>query len=186
LNPGNEKWASNPIDNFILSKMESKGLQPEEKASKQKLLRRATFDITGLPPTIEEIDSFLADESEDAYEKVVDRLLGTISYAERMTSRWLDISRYADSHGYQVDFYRTMWPWREWVIKAYNQNKPFDEFLTWQLAGDLMPEASYEQKLATGFNRNHSVNLEGGIVKEEFRVEYVADRTNTLLQLYLV
>jgi hypothetical protein len=176
----NEEWVSNPIDNFILSKMESKGLQPEEKASKEKLLRRASFDITGLPPTIEEIDNFLEDENEGAYEKVVDRLLGTISYAERMTSRWLDISRYADSHGYQDDFYRSMWPWREWVINAYNENKPFDEFLTWQIAGDLLPDATYEQKLATGFNRNHSFNQEGGIIKEEFRVEYVADRTNTL------
>jgi hypothetical protein len=176
----NAEWVSNPIDNFVLAKLESMGIEPEEKATKEKLIRRLSFDITGLPPTIEEIDNFLADESEDAYEKVVDRLLSSIGYAERMTSRWLDISRYADSHGYQVDFYRTMWPWREWVIKAYNQNKPFDEFLTWQLAGDLLPDATYEQKLATGFNRNHSVNLEGGIVKEEFRVEYVADRTNTL------
>ena len=175
-----EAWVSNPIDNFILSKLEFIGLEPEEKATKEKLIRRASFDITGLPPTIEEIDDFLNDESENAYEKVVDRLLGSIAYAERMTSRWLDISRYADSHGYQIDFYRSMWPWREWVIKAYNENKPFDEFLTWQMAGDLLPEATYEQKLATGFNRNHSINQEGGIVKEEFRVEYVADRTNTL------
>jgi hypothetical protein len=175
-----EAWPSNPIDNFILSKLESLGIQPEDIASKEKLIRRLSFDITGLPPTIEEIDNFLEDKSENDYEKVVDRLLGSIAYAERMTSRWLDISRYADSHGYQVDFYRTMWPWREWVIKAYDENKPFDEFLTWQLAGDLLPDANYEQKLATGFNRNHNINLEGGIIKEEFRVEYVADRTNTL------
>ncbi|MEQ6120163.1 DUF1553 domain-containing protein [Reichenbachiella sp. MALMAid0571] len=175
-----EDWVSNPIDNFILSKLESIGLEPQEKASKEKLIRRASFDITGLPPTIEEIDDFLNDESETAYEKIVDRLLNSVAYAERMTSRWLDISRYADSHGYQIDFYRSMWPWREWVIKAYNENKPFDEFLTWQMAGDLLPDATYEQKLATGFNRNHSINQEGGIVKEEFRVEYVADRTNTL------
>lgn len=175
-----EDWVSNPIDNFILSKLEAIGLEPEEKASREKLLRRVSFDITGLPPTIEEIEDFLNDESEHAFEKVVDRLLSSVAYAERMTSRWLDISRYADSHGYQIDFYRSMWPWREWVIKAYNENKPFDEFLTWQMAGDLLPDATYEQKLATGFNRNHSINQEGGIVKEEFRVEYVADRTNTL------
>ncbi len=175
-----QDWIANPIDNFILAKLETKGWKPEPKASKEKLLRRVTFDITGLPPTIEEIDAFLEDESEDAYEKVVDRLLGSVAYAERMTSRWLDIARYADSHGYQVDFYRSMWPWREWVIQAYHENKPFDEFITWQLAGDLLPNATYEQKLATGFNRNHSINQEGGIIDEEFRVEYVADRTNTL------
>ncbi|MEQ6120161.1 DUF1553 domain-containing protein [Reichenbachiella sp. MALMAid0571] len=176
----NKVWVSNPIDNFILSKLESLGLKPEEKATKEKLIRRASFDITGLPPTIEEIDDFLNDESENAYEKVVDRLLGSVAYAEHMASRWLDISRYADSHGYQDDFYRSMWAWREWVIKAYNENKPFDEFLTWQMAGDLLPDATYEQKLATGFNRNHSINQEGGIIEEEFKVEYVADRANTL------
>ncbi len=173
-------WVTNPIDNFILAKLETKGWKPEPKASKEKLLRRVTFDITGLPPTIEEIDAFLEDNSENAYERVVDRLLSSVAYAERMTSRWLDIARYADSHGYQVDFYRSMWPWREWVIQAYHKNKPFDEFITWQLAGDLLPNATYEQKLATGFNRNHSINQEGGIIDEEFRVEYVADRTNTL------
>jgi hypothetical protein len=176
----NTDWISNPIDNFILSKLESKGFTPEEKASKEKMIRRVSFDITGLPPTLEEIDNFLADTNENAYESVVDRLLGSMAYAERMAAKWLDISRYADSHGYQDDFYRSMWPWREWVIKSYNQNKPFDEFLTWQIAGDLLPNASYEQKLATGFNRNHSYNQEGGIIQEEFRVEYVADRTNTL------
>ena len=144
------------------------------------MIRRVSFDITGLPPTLEEIDNFLADTNENAYESVVDRLLGSMAYAERMAAKWLDISRYADSHGYQDDFYRSMWPWREWVIKSYNQNKPFDEFLTWQIAGDLLPNASYEQKLATGFNRNHSYNQECGIIQEEFRVEYVADRTNTL------
>lgn len=175
-----EVWISNPIDNFILSKLESIGLNPEEKATKEKLIRRVSFDITGLPPTIKEIDDFLNDESENAYEKVVDRLLGSVAYAEHMTSKWLDISRYADSHGYQDDFYRSMWAWREWVIKAYDENKPFDEFLTWQMAGDLFPNATYEQKLATGFNRNHSINQEGGIIEEEFKVEYVADRANTL------
>ncbi len=176
----NSKWISNPIDNFILAKMESLGLEPEARASREKLIRRVTFDLTGLPPSLAEIDSFLNDNESDAYEKVVDRLLNSVSYSEQMTSRWLDISRYADSHGYQVDFYRSMWPWRDWVLESYHNNRPFDEFLTWQLAGDLLPEATYEQKLATGFNRNHSINLEGGIIKEEFRVEYVADRTNTL------
>lgn len=176
----NDAWPSNPIDNFILSKLESIGLEPEGKATKERLIRRVSFDITGLPPTIEEIDAFLEDESENAYEKVVGRLLGSVAYAEHMASKWLDISRYADSHGYQDDFYRSMWAWREWVIKAYNENIPFDQFLTWQMAGDLLPEATYEQKLATGFNRNHSINQEGGIIEEEFKVEYVADRANTL------
>lgn len=173
-------WISNPVDNFILSKLQLMGLEPEVKASKEKILRRASFDITGLPPTMEEMDDFLEDDGADAYEKVVDRLLSSVAYAERMTSRWLDIARYADSHGYQDDFYRSMWPWREWVIKAYHENKPFDEFLTWQMAGDLLQDATYEQKLATGFNRNHSINQEGGIIEEEYKVEYVADRTNTL------
>ncbi len=177
---GNKAWISNPIDNFILAKLESQGLDPEARATKEKLLRRVTFDITGLPPTIEELDDFLDDKSEDAYEKMVDNLLASISYAERMSSRWLDIARYADSHGYQDDFYRTMWPWREWVIQAYNENKPFDEFIIWQMAGDLLPIATYEQKLASGFNKNHSINQEGGIIEEEYKVEYVADRTNTV------
>ncbi len=175
-----ESWIENPIDNFTLSKMRANGLSPEKKASKEKLIRRVSFDLTGLPPTLEEIDRFVNDESDEAYEKVVDRLLNSVAYAERMTARWLDIARYADSHGYQDDFYRSMWPWREWVIEAYNKNLPFDQFLSWQMAGDLLPNATYEQKLATGFNRNHSINQEVGIIDEEFRVEYVADRTNTL------
>lgn len=173
-------WVRNPIDNFILAKQEQLGLVHTPEASKEKLLRRVTFDITGLPPTLQELDDFLNDMNENAYEKVIDRLLASPAYGERMASRWLDIARYSDSHGYQDDFYRSTWPWREWVIKAHNTNLPYDQFVTWQLAGDLLPDATYEQKLATGFNRNHAINQEVGIIDEEYRTEYVADRTNTI------
>lgn len=176
----NQKWSRNPIDQFVLAKLEQKGLQPSEEADKETLLRRLSLDLTGLPPTLEEINAFLEDNSEYAYEKVVDRLLASPHYGERMAIDWMDASRYADTHGYTVDRYRPMWPWRDWVIKAYNQNMPFDQFATWQLAGDLLPNPTREQKLATAYNRNHAQNMEGGIVNEEFRVEYVADRTNTL------
>ena len=160
-------------------------LAPSEEASKETLIRRVTFDITGLPPTIEEIDAFLSDDSPDAYERVVDRLLDSPSYGERFAAEWMDVARYADSHGYQDDGMRNMWPWRNWVIDAFNDNLPFDEFITWQLAGDLLPEPTREQILATGFNRNHMQSQEGGIVPEEYRVEYVADRTNTLGTAFL-
>ena len=175
-----EEKARNDIDRFILARLEQEGLEPSEEASRETLIRRLSFDITGLPPTLEEIDAFLADESPDAYENLVDRLLASPHYGERMAAEWMDAARYADSHGYQDDGMRNMWPWRDWVIEAYNDNLPFDEFLTWQLAGDLLPEATREQILATGFNRNHMQSQEGGIVPEEFRVEYVADRTQTL------
>ncbi|WPP51175.1 DUF1553 domain-containing protein [Catalinimonas niigatensis] len=176
----NQEWVRNPIDHFVLAKLEQKGLQPSEEADKETLLRRLSLDLTGLPPSLEEIDAFLADQSEYAYEKVVDRLLASPHYGERIAIDWMDASRYADTHGYTVDRYRPMWPWRDWVIGAYNENMPFDQFATWQLAGDLLPNATREQKLATAYNRNHAQNMEGGIVNEEFRVEYVADRTNTL------
>lgn len=175
-----QEWIRNPIDQFVLAKLEQKGLQPSEEADKETLLRRLSLDLTGLPPTLEEIDAFLGDNAEDAYEKVVDRLLASPHYGERMAIDWMDASRYADTHGYTVDRYRPMWPWRDWVIEAYNKNMPFDQFASWQLAGDLLPNPTREQKLATAYNRNHAQNMEGGIVNEEFRVEYVADRTNTL------
>jgi hypothetical protein len=178
-------WPVNEIDYYILSQLEQEGFQPKPVADKETLLRRVTFDLTGLPPTIQEIDNFLADESPVAYEKVVDRLLASSSYGENMAVDWLDLSRYADTHGYQADFYRPHWPWRDWVIKAFNANMPFDQFVTWQLAGDLLPESTQEQILATGFNRNHAQNNEGGIVEEEFRVEYVADRTQTFGTAFL-
>jgi len=172
-NPANE------IDNFILSTLEQKGLKPSQKASKEKLLRRVYFDLTGLPPSIANIDAFINDEAENAYEKVVDQLLASPSYSERMTSDWLDIARYADTHGYQDDLERVMWPWRDWVIHAFNKNLSYDQFIKWQLAGDLMPDASLEQIVATGFNRNHKITQEGGVIDEEYRVEYVMDRANT-------
>ncbi|WPP51905.1 DUF1553 domain-containing protein [Catalinimonas niigatensis] len=178
-------WVKNEIDHFALAKMQEKGLSPSEKASKETLVRRVTFDLTGLPPTLEEIDDFLKDDSPEAYENLVDRLLSSPHYGERMASEWLDVARYADSHGYQDDGMRNMWPWRDWVIESFNENMPYDQFIVWQLAGDLLPDATKEQKLATGFNRNHLQSQEGGIVSEEYRVEYVADRTNTLGKAFL-
>nr|MBX2820873.1 DUF1549 domain-containing protein [Rhodothermaceae bacterium] len=175
-----DDWSRNEVDPFIRKELLQAGLNPSEEASKETLIRRVTFDITGLPPTIEEIDAFLSDDSPDAYEKVVDRLLNTGAYGERMAAEWMDVARYADSHGYQDDGMRNMWPWRDWVIDSFNDNLPFDEFITWQIAGDMLPEPTREQILATGFNRNHMQSQEGGIVPEEYRVEYVADRTNTL------
>ncbi|MEM9917243.1 MAG: DUF1553 domain-containing protein [Bacteroidota bacterium] len=180
-----EDWAVHPIDRFVLKTLESKGWQPSPEADRESLLRRVTFDLTGLPPTIEEIDRFTNDPSPEAYEKVVGRLLQSPHYAERMATDWLDLARFADTHGYTVDRYRDMSPWRDWVIGAFDQNMPYDTFTIWQLAGDLLPNASQEQILATGFNRNHQQNMEGGIVDEEFRVEYVADRTNTLGAAFL-
>src|SRR5690606_10421434 len=136
-------------------------------------------DLTGLPPTVEELDRFLADSSADAYEKQVDRLLASAHYGERMATDWLDLARLADSHGYTVDRLRDMSPYRDWVIKAFNRNQRYDEFIHWQLAGDLMPDPTEEMLIATAFNRNHQQNMEGGIVEEEFQTEYVLDRTNT-------
>ena len=179
------EWGRNEIDQFIADRLQQEGLVPSEEANKETLIRRASFDLTGLPPTINEIDNFLADESPNAFEKVVDRLLASNAYGERMAAEWMDVARYADSHGYQDDGMRNMWPWRDWVIDAFNDNLPFDDFLTWQLAGDLLPDATPEQILATGFNRNHMQSQEGGIVLEEYRVEYVADRTNTLGTAFL-
>ncbi len=179
------EWPKNGIDHFVMRRLEQEGLDPSPGADRETLIRRVTFDVTGLPPTIEDINAFLADDSEDAYEKVVDRLLASPAYGERMATDWLDVARYADSHGYQDDGLRSMWPWRDWVIDAFNRNQPFDEFVTWQLAGDLLPNPTIEQRLATGFNRNHLQSQEGGIIPEEYRVEYVADRTNTFGTAFL-
>ncbi len=181
----NSEWVKNAIDPFILHRLEEEDILVADEADKEILLRRVTLDLTGLPPTIGQIDSFQADESPQAYEKVVDRLLQSLHYGEHMAVDWLDLARYADTHGYSVDRYRDMSPWRDWVIKAFNENMPYDQFVTWQLAGDLLPNATQEQILATGFNRNHSQNMEGGIVPEEFRVEYVSDRTNTFGKAFL-
>ena len=175
----NTTWPQQDLDYFILEKIEQQGLTPSDFANKTTLLRRATLDLTGLPPTLVEIDQFLTDDSADAFEKVIDRLLATPQYGERLGVEWLDVARYADSHGYQDDGMRNTWPWRDWVIKTFNENKPYDEFLLEQLAGDLLPNPTTEQLLATCFNRNHPQTQEGGVVEEEYRIEYVADRTNT-------
>lgn len=174
-----ESWSKNEIDFFIAKNLESKGMVPSLLEKKEILIRRVSFDITGLPPTIKEIDDFLADKASDAYEKVIERLLSSKSYGERMASIWMDLARYGDSHGYQDDQERIMWPWRDWVIHAYNKNLPYDEFITWQIAGDMIPNANKEQILASGFNRNHKITQEGGVIPEEYRVEYVADRAVT-------
>ena len=181
----NSDWARNPIDYFVLKRLEQLNLKPSKIASKEKLIRRLSFDLRGLPPALAEIDAFLADTSVDAYETLVDQFLADNSYGERMTLEWLDIARYADSHGYQDDLERSQWPWRDWVIRAFNQNMPYNEFVSWQLAGDLFPDADYEQKLATGFNRNHKITQEVGVVDEEYRVEYVLDRVNTFSTSFL-
>jgi len=175
----------NEIDLFIQEKLLDHDLQPSPEADKMRLLRRVTMELTGLPPTILEMENFMNDQSEEAYEKVVDRLLNSDAYAERMTLEWLDVARYADSHGFHVDGLRTMWPWRDWVINAFRENKPYDQFVTEQLAGDLMPNATKEQIIATAFNRNHPMTAEGGAVDEEYRVEYVTNRTNTLGTAFL-
>lgn len=182
---GRNSWVKNEIDPFILAKLEEVGLSPNEEADKERLLKRLAFDLTGLPPSIELQERFLQDESEDAYEKVVDELLTNPHYGEKMAIHWLDVARYADSHGYQDDGLRTMWPWRDWVIHAFNENYSYDKFLTWQLAGDLLPNPSKEMLLATGFNRNHKITQEGGVIDEEYRIEYVTDRTNTFGKAFL-
>ncbi len=174
----NKEWAKGEIDLFILQKLESEGLKPNPEADKERLLRRASYDITGLPPSPALLDRFLADESESAFEKMVDTLMAMPSYGEHQAVAWLDLARYADSHGYQDDSYRSQWPWRDWVIHAFNKNMPYDQFVTWQLAGDLLPNATKEQLLATGFCRNHKITQEGGVIEEEYRTEYIADKTN--------
>ena len=182
----NENWETeNEIDQFVIEKLLENNLTPNPSAKKEQLLRRVTIDLTGLPPTLNEINTFINDNSADAYEKVVDRLLNSDPHAERLTLEWMDLARYSDSHGYHADGLRYMWPWRDWVIKAFKENKPYDEFVTEQLAGDLLPEATKEQILATGFNRNHPMTAEGGAIDEEFRVDYVANRTNTFGTAFL-
>ena len=178
-------WANNSIDHFILARLEQKGISPSPKADKAILLRRASFDLAGIPPTLAELDAFLQDSSSTAFETVIDRLLASTHFGERMATIWLDAARYADTHGYQNDVPRSMWPWRNWVIHAFNSNLPFDQFLRWQLAGDLLPDATNEQIIATGFNRNHKITFEGGSIDEEFRVEYVADRTHTTATVFM-
>ncbi|WP_247233687.1 DUF1553 domain-containing protein [Telluribacter sp. SYSU D00476] len=181
----NEEWPKNEIDYFVLGRLEKEGLAPSPEADRETLIRRVSFDLTGLPPTIKDIDAFVRDRSPNAYEHMVDRYLASPHYGERMAAYWLDVARFADSHGYLDDKHRDMSPWRDWVISAFNRNLSFEKFVTWQLAGDLLPNATQEQVLATGFNRNHKQNAEAGIIEEEYRVEYVTDRTNTLGKAFL-
>jgi mono/diheme cytochrome c family protein len=175
----------NAIDTFVFARLEREGLSPSAEAPRATLLRRVSLDLTGLPPTLAEMDRFVGDTSADAYLRVVDRLLDSPAFGERMAWDWLDAARYADSNGYQGDGERTMYPWRDWVVRAFNRNLPYDQFTVWQLAGDLLPEATEEQKLATGFCRNHTINGEGGRIPEENRVDYVMDMTETLGTVWL-
>jgi hypothetical protein len=172
-------WSKNEIDRFVLQKMEGAGLAPNEEADKSHLLKRAALDLTGLPPTLEMQKKFEADGSDKAYEKIVDELLAQKTYGEKMAVYWLDVARYADSYGYQDDEYRTQWPWRDWLINAFNKNMSYDQFLSWQIAGDMLPNANKEQILATAFFRNHKYTEEGGVIPEEYRIEYNIDKTKT-------
>jgi hypothetical protein len=179
------KWPRNAIDNFVMARLDREGLHPSPEADRARLIRRVTLDLTGLPPTPAEIDAYLNDKSPNAYERVVDRLLASPRYGERMAFRWLEFARYADTNGYQTDGERFMWRWRDWVIDAYNRNMPFDRFTVRQLAGDLLPNPTLDDKIATGFNRNHRGNGEGGIIPEEYEVEYVVDRVDTTAMVWL-
>ncbi len=169
-------WVRTPIDRFVLAKLEQENLSPSPEADKATLLRRVTFDLTGLPPSPAELKAFLADRSPKAYEKVVDRLLASPHYGERMATPWLDLARYSDTHGYHIDSGREMWPWRDWIIKAFNDNMPYDQFTIDQIAGDMLPHPTQSQIIATGFNRNHMINFEGGAIPEEYQNEYIVDR----------
>ncbi len=172
-------WPITEIDRFILARLEAEGLSPAPEAERTTLIRRVTLDLTGLPPTLDEVDAFLADSSGGAYEKVVDRLLRSPRYGEHMTRYWLDAARYGDTHGLHLDNYREIWPYREWVIRAFNQNKPFDRFIVEQLAGDLLPNASPDQIIATGYNRCHVSTNEGGSIEEEVYVRNIVDQVDT-------
>lgn len=178
-------WVRNGIDPFVLARLDDAGLSPSVEADQTTLIRRLTLDLTGLPPTPAEVEAFLSDKSPDAYERLVDRLLESPRYGEAMALPWLEAARYADTDGYQNDGPRTMWRWRDWVIHAYNQNMPFDQFTIEQLAGDLLPDPTLDQKLATGFNRNHRYNSEAGLVPEEFLLENAVDRVDTTATVWM-
>ena len=179
------EWPQNPIDAFVLQRLDAEQLTPQTEASREALIRRVAFDLTGLPPTLPEIDKFLSDPSEHAYLNMVNQYLDTTAYGEHMARHWLDGARYADSNGFQYDTERQMWVWRDWVINAFTRNMPFDQFTIEQLAGDLLPNATPEQKLATAFNRNHPITIEGGVIDEEYRTEYVIDRLTTTATVWL-
>ena len=181
----NREWSHNPIDNFVLARLQQEGLDPSPEADRATLIRRVSLDLTGIPPTLAEVDAYLDDDAADAYEKVVARLLRSPRYGERMAVNWLDAARYADTNGYQTDGERSMLRWRDWVIDAYNDNMPFDQFTIEQLAGDMLPNPTLEQRIATGFNRNHSLNAEGGIDPDEFLIEYAVDRVVTTSAVWM-
>ena len=183
--PRNRMWVKNPIDAFVLARLEREGLAPSPEADRARLLRRVALDLTGLPPTPAEVNAFELDGSPKAYEKVVDRLLASPRYGEHMATAWLDAARYADTHGYQVDPEKQMWAWRDWVIGAFNKNMPFDRFTIEQIAGDLLPNATLEQRIATGFHRNHRINTEAGSIAEEFQAENLVDRVSTTGSVWL-
>ena len=178
-------WPRNDIDRYILATMESKGLEPSPEASRETLIRRLYLDLTGLPPSLEAVDDFVLDHSPEAYERLVDDLLASPDYGEQMARRWLDGARYADTNGFQNDFHRIMWPWRDWVIGAFNNNMPYDQFVVEQLAGDLLPNATESQRIATGFNRNNKSNTEGGSIEEEWYVENIVDRVETASTVFM-
>src|SRR3954454_9910089 len=180
----NTGWVRNEIDRFILARLEREGLHPSKEADRYTLVRRVTEDLTGLPPTLDEVDAFVRDDSADAYDKLVDRLLASPHYGERWAQVWLDLARYADSKGYAEGKPRTIWKYRDWVIQAINENKPFDQFTIEQLAGDLLPDATADQLIATAFHRNTLNNDEGGTDDEEFRTAAVVDRVNTTFQVF--
>ncbi len=182
---GEKSWLRNPLDAFILAQLESEGLKPSVPAAAATMIRRVYLDLTGLPPTPEEVDAFVSDTRPLAYEHLVERLLAAPAYGERMAMDWLDGARYADTNGYQNDFARTMWPWRDWVITAFNHDLPFDQFIVEQIAGDLLPNATTAQKIATGFNRNNRTVTEAGSIDEEWRVENGVDRVETTATVFL-
>ena len=181
----NEAWPTNAIDRFILARLEREGLQPSPEADRRTLIRRTSLDLSGLPPTIQEVNDFLADKNPNAYEHVVDRLLASPRYGERMAQDWLDAARYADTNGYHIDNHRDLWKYREWVIDAFNKNMPFDRFTIEQFAGDLLPRPTTDQLIATGFHRNVMVNFEGGTDPEEYLTKYLVDRVDTTATVYL-
>ncbi len=178
-------WVRNPVDRFILARLEALGLPPSPEADRPTLVRRVSQDLRGLPPTLAEVNAFVGDTRPDAYERMVDRMLASPHYGERMALKWLDLARYADTHGYHIDSHRDMWRWRDWVIDAYNRNLPFDQFTTEQLAGDLLPNPTLDQRIATGFNRNHPINFEGGAIPEEYHANYIFDRIDTTSTTWL-
>ena len=178
-------WPRNSIDQFVLDRLEREGIQPSPEANRYSLIRRLTLDLTGLPPTPAEVDAFVADSAADAWQQLVNRLLASPRYGERMALEWLDAARYADTHGYLFDTERSMWRWRDQVIEAFNENQPFDQFTIEQLAGDLLPNATLTQKIASGFNRNHIINNEAGASPEEYYVENIVDRINTTATVWM-